>query len=199
MVKSRFTVLKYFYVYRRQFLLLLAYAVTIHKCQGLLLNCAIVDLSDRVFSAGMAYVALSRVRSLSGLYLSAFDPKSIMVSPRCLKEVNRLRETYRTDLPLYELPVEHRASGKRKLTGSVQPNQPEAKKRKGNIDTPSKALPTKSKRPGELDEKAAKKTCSGNDFEPRFQQAHLDSIQAMNNGRETPAPLWVFSFMGKTK
>ncbi len=103
--------------------------MTIHKCQCLSLDCAIVDLSDRVFSAGMAYVALSRVRSLSGLYLSAFHPKSIMVSPQCLKEVNRLREIYRTDLPLYELPVEPRASGKRKFTGSVQPNQPEAKKK----------------------------------------------------------------------
>ncbi len=113
-------------MYRRQFPLILAYAVTIHKCQGLSLDSAIVDLSDRVFSAGKAYVALSRVRSLSGLYLSAFDLKSIMVSPRCLKEVNRFRETYRTDLPLYELPVEPRASGKRKLTGSVPPNQPEA-------------------------------------------------------------------------
>ncbi len=32
-----------------------------------------------MFSAGMAYVALSRVRSVSGLYLSAFDPKSVVV------------------------------------------------------------------------------------------------------------------------
>ena len=37
----------------------------------------------------MAYVALSRVRSLSGLYLAAFNPKSIMVSKSCLTEVNR--------------------------------------------------------------------------------------------------------------
>ncbi len=65
--------------------------VTIHKCQDLSLDGATVDLSDLVLSAGMAYIALSRVRSLSGLYLSAFDPKSIMVSLRCLKEVNRLR------------------------------------------------------------------------------------------------------------
>ena len=48
--------------------------MTIHKCQGLSLDCAIVDLSDKVFSAGMTYVALSRVRSLAGLHLSAFDP-----------------------------------------------------------------------------------------------------------------------------
>ena len=75
MVKRRFMV----NVYRKQFPLILAYAVTIHKCQGLSLYCAIVDLSDAVFSARMAYVALSRVRSLSGLYLSAFSPKSLLV------------------------------------------------------------------------------------------------------------------------
>ena len=48
--------------YRQYFPLILVYAVTIHKCQDLSLDCAIVDMSDRVFSAGMAYVALSRVR-----------------------------------------------------------------------------------------------------------------------------------------
>ena len=53
-VKSRFLALKKFYVYRKQFPLILAYAVTIHKCQGLSLD----YLSDRVFNPGMAYVAL---------------------------------------------------------------------------------------------------------------------------------------------
>ena len=56
--KNRFMVLKNLYVHRQQFPLILAYAVTIHKCQGLSLDCAIVDLSDKVFSEGMAYVAL---------------------------------------------------------------------------------------------------------------------------------------------
>ena len=78
-VKSKFMLMRSFYVYRKQFLLILAYAVTIHKCQGLSLNSAIIDLSNKVFSPGMAYVALSRVRSLEGLYLTDFDP-SIMVS-----------------------------------------------------------------------------------------------------------------------
>ena len=119
--------MKNFYVYREQFPLILAYAVTIHihKCQGLSLDCAIVDLSDKVFSAGMAYVALSRVRSLAGLHLSAFDPKSIIVSTSCLQEANRLREAYRKDLPLYQMPskVQPSSSGrKRKLTGNNEVN-----------------------------------------------------------------------------
>ena len=42
-------------------------------CQGLSLDCAIIDLSENVFSDGMAYVALSRVRSLLGLHLVAFN------------------------------------------------------------------------------------------------------------------------------
>ena len=117
-VKTRFCVLKNFYVYRTQFPLILAYAVTIHKCQGLSLDCAIVDLSEKVFSSGMAYVALSRVRSLSGLHLSAFVPSSIMASSSCLKEVNRLRQTFRKDLPLYDMPPKRRAT-KRKLSGDI--------------------------------------------------------------------------------
>ena len=79
-VKSKFIVLKKFFIYREQFPLILAYAITIHKCQGLSLDCAIMDLSNNIFSPGMAYVALSRVRTLSGVHLTSFDPESIMVS-----------------------------------------------------------------------------------------------------------------------
>ena len=39
---------------------------------GLSLDCAIVDFSEQVFSAGMAYVALSHVRTLDGLFLVSF-------------------------------------------------------------------------------------------------------------------------------
>ena len=92
-------VLKNYYVHRTQFPLILAYAVTIHKCQGLSLDCAIVDLSDKVFAEGMAYVALSRVRSLAGLHLIAFDPQSVRVSVKSLGEINRLRKEFRKDLP----------------------------------------------------------------------------------------------------
>ena len=103
-VKSKFMLMKAFYVYRKQFPLILAYAVTIHKCQGLSLDSAIIDLSSKVFSPGMAYVALSRVRTLNGVHLTDFDPASIIVSTNCLEEINRLRTIYRKDLSLYDIP-----------------------------------------------------------------------------------------------
>ena len=116
------------YAYRRKSHLILAYAVTIHKCQGLSLDCAVIDLSEKVFGASMAYyVAPSSVRSLSGLHLSAFDSCSIIASPSCIREVNRLREAFREDLPLYSKPPRPKASAtKQKLTGEV--DVPKARK-----------------------------------------------------------------------
>ena len=121
-VKSRFQVFKKFYVYRKQFPVILAYAVTlavvtIHKCQGLSLNCAIIDLSDKIFSPGMAYVALSRVRTLDGVYLTDLNSKCFMVSAECLKEINRLRSTFKKELSQYHIPLE-KSGKKRQLTGT---------------------------------------------------------------------------------
>lgn len=50
--------------------LMLAWAVTIHKAQGKTLSRVFVDLGNRAFAAGQVYVALSRVRSLSDIYLA---------------------------------------------------------------------------------------------------------------------------------
>lgn len=66
----------------RQYPLILAWALTIHKIQGTTLQMAEMDIGRDVFAYGQTYVALSRIRSLEGLYLSCFDPKKVKANPK---------------------------------------------------------------------------------------------------------------------
>jgi ATP-dependent DNA helicase PIF1 len=64
-----------------QYPLRLAWAITVHKSQGMSLDSAFMDLS-RVFEYGQGYVALSRVRSLSGLYIEDYNEKSLQIDSK---------------------------------------------------------------------------------------------------------------------
>lgn len=66
----------------KQIPLILAWAITIHKAQGVTLDVAQIDAGRHIFECGQTYVALSRIKNIDGLYLSAFDFKKIKVNKK---------------------------------------------------------------------------------------------------------------------
>lgn len=72
----------------------LAWAITVHKSQGMSLDAAYMDLSD-AFEYGQGYVALSRVRALSGLSLAGLNDKALEVHPKVRAKDEDFREASR--------------------------------------------------------------------------------------------------------
>ncbi|SNS18940.1 PIF1-like helicase [Humidesulfovibrio mexicanus] len=69
-----------------QFPLRLAWALTVHRSQGMTLPCVCLNLGGRCFAHGQFYVALSRARSLADIYLTApIRPQDLIIDPEVLR------------------------------------------------------------------------------------------------------------------
>lgn len=68
----------------------LAWAITIHKSQGMTLDAAEIDLS-KTFESGQGYVALSRIKNIEGLRLMGLNPMALRVDPLILHVDSRIK------------------------------------------------------------------------------------------------------------
>lgn len=73
-----------------QYPLRLAWALSIHKVQGHNLDSATMNLGGQIFEYGQVYVALSRIKTLEGVFLSDFDPSRIRAHPVVMEYYEKL-------------------------------------------------------------------------------------------------------------
>ena len=78
------------YINRIQFHLIPCWACTVHKLQGISVDSAVVYLGMDIFQAGQAYVALSRIRSLDGVFLTSLCAQRINADQNVMTEYARL-------------------------------------------------------------------------------------------------------------
>lgn len=107
-----------------QYPLRLAWAITVHKSQGMSLDAALVDLRQS-FEPGMGYVALSRVRSSSGLSLLGFNETALRVNRQVLEYDEKLRcqsQAHAKELYGYPAKVRLVVTSKKKMTKAKKPD-----------------------------------------------------------------------------
>jgi len=99
-----------------QYPLRLAWAITIHKSQGMSLDAARVDLRQS-FEPGMGYVALSRVRSSAGLSLAGFNEISLQVNGEVFEfDKDLKRASSSAAAGLFQKPAARRFAAARKYS-----------------------------------------------------------------------------------
>lgn len=152
----------------------LAWAITVHKSQGMSLDEAVVDLSE-VFEYGQGYVALSRVRRLKGLHLLGWNERAFQVHPDVLKEDNIFR-----------------GSSEAALTAFAQISKEELQKMHdnfvkacgGNVVSPnSPPLQGEGQREGFSTNSAPKKKSKGHGFD-KIREKHPNAFRPWTAGQD---------------
>lgn len=94
--------------------LMLSWALTIHKSQGATLDMAEIDVGSGIFECGQTYVALSRVKSLDGLYLTSFDASRIKINKKVKEYYDNLMKYHNENIPevsniplVFAVPIQH--------------------------------------------------------------------------------------------
>jgi ATP-dependent DNA helicase PIF1 len=103
----------------------LAWAMTVHKSQGMSLDAAVIDLS-RAFEFGQGYVALSRLRTLAGLHLLGINERALMVHPRAVDKDAEFRAESETARAALAPNAAMRASQEAAFLAACKANRPTA-------------------------------------------------------------------------
>jgi hypothetical protein len=90
---------------RSQYPLALAWAISIHKAQGMTIDILQTKL-DSVFEYGQTYVALSRCSSLKGLSIKGFDPKKIKAHPKVIEFYSKFKKNLEKKIEVKEIVKE---------------------------------------------------------------------------------------------
>ncbi len=119
----------------------LAWAITVHKSQGMSLDAVEVDLS-KSFEKGMGYVALSRVRTLDGLKLLGLNKIALEVHPEVLEFDKELFDFSQTaEDELRNIPAEEKIRRQKAYLGSVSVKKKEKIKKISTLEETRALLP----------------------------------------------------------
>jgi len=71
--------------------IVLAFAITVHKSQGLTLDKAVLDISEKDFAVGLSYVAVSRLKTIDGImFKKDFGMSRFQVQPSIIRRLRNL-------------------------------------------------------------------------------------------------------------